>query len=37
VLTFDLGGGILNASVLQIEEGIFEVKSTADTKFFMKF
>jgi L1 cell adhesion molecule like protein len=37
VLTFDLGGGILNVSVLQIEQGIFEVKSTAGTKFFMKF
>ncbi|MFS7995809.1 Heat shock cognate 70 kDa protein 2 [Helianthus anomalus] len=29
VLIFDLGGGTFDASVLTIEEGIFEVKSTA--------
>ena len=29
VLVFDLGGGTLNASLLTIEEGIFEVKATA--------
>ena len=29
VLIFDLGGGMFNVSVLVIEEGIFEVKSTA--------
>ncbi|PIK46285.1 heat shock cognate 70 [Apostichopus japonicus] len=29
VLIFDLGGGTFNVSVLTIEEGIFEVKSTA--------
>ena len=34
VLVFDLGGGTLNASLLTIEEGIFEVKATAgDTHF----
>ncbi|CAF1361212.1 unnamed protein product [Rotaria sordida] len=29
ILVFDLGGGTFNVSVLKIEEGIFEVKSTA--------
>ena len=29
VLVFDVGGGTLNVSILIIEEGIFEVKSTA--------
>ncbi|CAF1456360.1 unnamed protein product [Rotaria sordida] len=29
VLIFDLGGGTFNVSILTIEEGIFEVKSTA--------
>ncbi|CAF2091200.1 unnamed protein product [Rotaria magnacalcarata] len=29
VLIFDLGGGTLNVSILTIEEGIYEVKSTA--------
>ena len=29
VLIFDLGGGTVNVSILTIEEGIFEVKSTA--------
>ncbi|CAF2157505.1 unnamed protein product, partial [Rotaria magnacalcarata] len=29
VLIFDLGGGTLNVSILTLEEGIFEVKSTA--------
>merc|ERR1712002_410417 len=29
VLTFDLGGGTFDVSILTIEEGIFEVKSTA--------
>jgi heat shock protein 1/8 len=29
ILIFDLGGGTINVSVLKIEEGIFEVKSTA--------
>merc|ERR1711892_1649355 len=33
VLIFDLGGGTFDVSILTIEEGIFEVKSTAgDTK-----
>jgi L1 cell adhesion molecule like protein len=31
VLVFDLGGGTVNVSILRIEEGIFEVKSTAGT------
>ena len=29
VLIFDLGGGTFDVSILTIEEGIFEVKSTA--------
>ncbi|CAF1214704.1 unnamed protein product, partial [Didymodactylos carnosus] len=29
ILIFDLGGGTFDVSVLKIEEGIFEVKSTA--------
>jgi molecular chaperone DnaK (HSP70) len=29
VLTFDLGGGTFDGSLLTIEEGIFEVKTTA--------
>jgi heat shock protein 1/8 len=29
VLIFDLGGGTFDVSLLTIEEGIFEVKSTA--------
>ena len=29
VLIFDLGGGTFDVSILQIEEGVFEVKSTA--------
>ena len=29
VLVFDLGGGTLNVTVLTIEDGVFEVKSTA--------
>jgi heat shock 70kDa protein 1/2/6/8 len=29
VLIFDLGGGTFDVSILKIEEGIFEVKSTA--------
>ncbi|CAF4448076.1 unnamed protein product [Rotaria sp. Silwood2] len=29
ILIFDLGGGTVNVSVLKLEEGIFEVKSTA--------
>jgi heat shock 70kDa protein 1/2/6/8 len=29
VLIFDLGGGTLDASILVIEKGVFEVKSTA--------
>lgn len=29
VLTFDLGGGTFDVSLLTIEEGIFEVKATA--------
>ncbi|CAF4942741.1 unnamed protein product, partial [Rotaria sp. Silwood2] len=29
VLIFDLGGGTLDVSILTIEEGVFEVKSTA--------
>ncbi|CAF2955087.1 unnamed protein product [Rotaria sp. Silwood2] len=29
VLIFDLGGGFFNVSILNIEEGIFQVKSTA--------
>jgi molecular chaperone DnaK (HSP70) len=29
VLFFDLGGGTLDVSILTIEDGIFEVKSTA--------
>ena len=29
ILIFDLGGGTFNVSILTIEEGIFEVKSTA--------
>ncbi|KAF4524572.1 hypothetical protein B566_EDAN015522 [Ephemera danica] len=29
VLIFDLGGGYFNVSILKIEDGIFEVKSTA--------
>jgi len=29
VLIFDLGGGTVNASLLEIEDGIFEVKATA--------
>ena len=29
VLIFDLGGGALNVSIITIEQGIFEVKSTA--------
>lgn len=29
VLIFDLGGGTFDVSILSIEEGIFEVKSTA--------
>ena len=29
VLIFDLGGGTFDVSVLSIEDGIFEVKSTA--------
>ncbi|CAH1428313.1 unnamed protein product [Lactuca virosa] len=34
VLTFDLGGGIFDVSLLTIEEGIYEVKSTAgDTHY----
>ena len=34
VLIFDLGGGTFDVSVLTIEEGIFEVKSTSgDTHF----
>ena len=34
VLVFDLGGGTLNASLLTIEEGIFEVKATAGNTHF---
>ena len=30
VLIFDLGGGTFDVSILSIEDGIFEVKSTAD-------
>ena len=30
ILIFDLGGGTFDVSILTIEEGIFEVKSTAD-------
>ena len=34
VLIFDLGGGTFDVSILTIEDGIFEVKSTAgDTHF----
>jgi heat shock protein 1/8 len=29
VLIFDLGGGTFDVSILRIEDGIFEVKSTA--------
>ena len=29
VLIFDMGGGSFNVSILTIEDGIFEVKSTA--------
>ena len=29
ILIFDLGGGTFDVSILTIEEGIFEVKSTA--------
>ena len=29
VLIFDLGGGTFDVSILTIEDGIFEVKSTA--------
>ena len=29
ILIFDLGGGTFDASILTLEEGIFEVKSTA--------
>ena len=29
ILIFDLGGGTFDVSLLTIEEGIFEVKSTA--------
>ncbi|WP_348253303.1 Hsp70 family protein, partial [Salmonella enterica] len=29
VLSFDLGGGTYDVSILTIEDGIFEVKSTA--------
>jgi L1 cell adhesion molecule like protein len=29
VLIFDLGGGTFDVSILSIEDGIFEVKSTA--------
>ena len=29
VLIFDLGGGTFDASLLTIEEGVFEVKATA--------
>ena len=29
VLIFDLGGGTFDVSILAIEEGIFEVKSTS--------
>ena len=32
VLIFDLGGGTFDVSILTIEEGIFEVKSTAGKK-----
>ncbi|KAL2532423.1 Heat shock 70 kDa protein 3 [Abeliophyllum distichum] len=31
VLIFDLGGGTFDVSLLTIDEGIFEVKATADT------
>ena len=33
VLIFDLGGGTFDVSLLTIEEGIFEVKSTAGGEF----
>lgn len=33
ILIFDLGGGTFDVSVLKIEEGIFEVKSTAGDTF----
>ena len=33
VLIFDLGGGTFDVSILTIEEGIFEVKSTAGGEF----
>ncbi|CAF2640033.1 unnamed protein product [Rotaria sp. Silwood2] len=32
VLIFDLGGGTFNVSILSVEQGIFEVKSTAEFK-----
>jgi heat shock protein 1/8 len=34
VLIFDLGGGTFDVSVLKIEDGIFEVQSTAGKCFF---
>jgi L1 cell adhesion molecule like protein len=33
VLIFDLGGGSFNVSILVIEEGVYEVKSTAGKKY----
>lgn len=32
-LIFDLGGGTFDVSLLTIEEGIFEVKATADDTY----
>ena len=37
VLVFDLGGGTLNVSILKIEEGVFEVKSTAGKYYATEF
>ena len=33
VLIFDLGGGTFDVSILTIEDGIFEVKSTSGTLY----
>ena len=34
VLIFDLGGGTFDVSILTIEDGIFEVKSTSGMTYF---
>jgi len=32
ILVFDLGGGTFDVSILEIGDGVFEVKSTAGTR-----